>query len=207
MTTVAQRLVAIRRALDMTQAEMAQLAGISLLTYGRNERMHRNVSIGLLICLIERGFNANWLLTGIGEMRIGDAGEKPQDLTENVPGEVGASPKKPSRLSGFGPAILGFARRFGKTRQSPKAPSTEPHHDDLAVDKFAAAMKEKLARKRAEGRGGWNDPDQCTAQYLSTLLRKHVEKGDPIDVANFAMMLHQRGASISVTRNEGDQAR
>lgn len=81
-------------------------------------------------------------------------------------------------------------------------PVAAPHDDDLAVDKFAAAMKEKLARKRAEGRGGWNDPDQCTAQHLSALLRKHVEKGDPIDVGNLAMMLHQRGERITVAEVE-----
>ncbi len=82
----------------------------------------------------------------------------------------------------------------------------EPHHDDLGVDRFAVAMKGKLAKKRAEGFGGWNDLNQCTAQCLSEQLRKHVEKGDPVDVGNIAMMLHQRGERISVTRNEGDQA-
>lgn len=82
----------------------------------------------------------------------------------------------------------------------------EPHHDDLGVDRFAAAMKGKLAKKRAEGFGGWSDPNQCTAQYLSELLRQHAEKGDPVDVGNIAMMLHQRGERISVTRNEGGQA-
>lgn len=70
------------------------------------------------------------------------------------------------------------------------------HPDDLAVDNFAAAMKEKLAKKRNDGRGGWEDKEKCSNKYLSKLLREHVNKGDPVDVANLAMMLHQRGEKI-----------
>jgi len=72
----------------------------------------------------------------------------------------------------------------------------EAHPDDLAVDAFAYAMKQKMADARAKGRGGWEDPAQCSAVDLTRLLRDHVEKGDPRDVANFCMMLHQRGESI-----------
>ncbi|MCK5500376.1 MAG: hypothetical protein KAI82_03880, partial [Tritonibacter mobilis] len=71
------------------------------------------------------------------------------------------------------------------------------HPDDEAVDRFAAAMKAKLAVKRADGRGGWDDKAQCSQKFLSDLLRGHVDKGDPVDVANFAMMLHQRGEMIA----------
>jgi hypothetical protein len=70
------------------------------------------------------------------------------------------------------------------------------HTDELAVDRFAAAMKAKLAKKRVEGRGGWEDKDQCSAVLLSGLLRDHVDKGDPLDVGNLAMMLHQRDERI-----------
>src|SRR5690606_38012084 len=49
------------------------------------------------------------------------------------------------------------------------------HHDDLAVDRFAAAMKDKLAKKRAEGRGGWDRKDECSGAFLSQLLVEHVE--------------------------------
>lgn len=76
---------------------------------------------------------------------------------------------------------------------------TEPvsqHPDDEAVDAFAATMKAKLAKKRTEGRGNWQ---MCTSTYLSRLLREHVEKGDPVDVANLAMMLHQNGQCITLT--------
>lgn len=80
---------------------------------------------------------------------------------------------------------------------------TEPKHaDDIAVDQFAAAMKAKLARKRAEGRDGWHDKSQCNAGHLSQLLRGHVDKGDPVDVGNLAMMLHQRGEAIAPAEND-----
>ncbi len=69
--------------------------------------------------------------------------------------------------------------------------------DNRAVSSFSYAMRVKLAAKRLEGRGGWQDKEQCSNEYLSQLLREHVEKGDPVDVANFAMMLHQRGERIS----------
>lgn len=80
------------------------------------------------------------------------------------------------------------------------------HGDDIAVDFFAAAMKAKLAKKRGEGRGGWENKEDCSRVFLSELLREHVDKGDPVDVANFAMMIHQRGECIPlplpVTLNE-----
>jgi len=70
------------------------------------------------------------------------------------------------------------------------------HPDDRAVDAFAMSMKDKMAAARAKGRGGWEDPAQCSADDLSRMLRDHLEKGDPRDVANFCMMLHQRGEAI-----------
>jgi len=66
-----------------------------------------------------------------------------------------------------------------------------------AVTQFAIVMREKLAKSRLRGRGGWNDKGQCSQEHLSKLLREHVEKGDPVDVANLAMMLHQRGETIA----------
>lgn len=68
--------------------------------------------------------------------------------------------------------------------------------DEVGVEVLASAMKQKLHRKRAEGRGGWYD-SSCTGEYLSKLLREHVEKGDPVDVANFCMMLYNRGERIT----------
>ena len=73
--------------------------------------------------------------------------------------------------------------------------------DDAAVDRFAAAMKAKLAKAREKGRGGWDDPAQCSVEFLAKLLVEHLAKGNAgtfEDLANFAMMLHQRGADPQV---------
>lgn len=69
----------------------------------------------------------------------------------------------------------------------------DAHPDDKAVDLFAAAMKEKLAVKRAEGRGGWDNPEACTIEFLVRLLHGHIWKGDPVDIGNICMMLWNRG--------------
>lgn len=68
------------------------------------------------------------------------------------------------------------------------------HPDQLAVRKFAAAMEAKMAVSRAKGRSGWNDPEKCPAGHLAAMLLEHLQKGDPVDVANFCMMLWNRGA-------------
>ena len=74
------------------------------------------------------------------------------------------------------------------------APSAQP--DNAAVDRFAAAMKEKLRISREEkGRDGWQT---CSPEYLATLLVGHLKKGDPVDIANFCMMLHQTGAHHTI---------
>jgi hypothetical protein len=71
---------------------------------------------------------------------------------------------------------------------------TTEHPDALAIDAFAEAMKAKMRRSREEkGRDGWQT---ASSAHLTYLLVEHLEKGDPVDVANFAMMLHQNGQSI-----------
>lgn len=107
---------------------------------------------------------------------------------------VRAVQEVPGHLAGASLKALQAALSPDRAAQTDQ-PTTGPHPDDLAVDRCAAAMKAKLAKKRAEGRGGWEGPT-CTAALLSQMLREHVEKGDPVDVANLAMMLHQRGERI-----------
>ena len=79
------------------------------------------------------------------------------------------------------------------------------HNDDLAVDIFAEMMKQKLAKSREKGRGGWDDPEQCSVEILATLVIEHVEKGDPVDIANLAMMvaLREPGSKAIFTAMEG----
>ncbi|MDN7671297.1 hypothetical protein QZM22_01870 [Burkholderia oklahomensis] len=74
-------------------------------------------------------------------------------------------------------------------------PAAAPiHPDDACVDQFSASLKSKLALSRAKGRGGW---ESCDPADLSRMLRDHVEKGDPRDVANFCMFLWALGKPIS----------
>lgn len=79
----------------------------------------------------------------------------------------------------------------------------DKHPDDEAVDRFAAAMKEKLARKRREGRGGWQT---ASAEHLSALLINHLDKGDPVDLGNLAMMLHQNGQNFVLPGVRSDRS-
>lgn len=74
----------------------------------------------------------------------------------------------------------------------------KPSHDDetackVGVQLLSEAMLAKLAKKRDhENRGGWHDPKACDVRVLADMLIEHIEKGDPVDIANFAMMLHNR---------------
>ena len=80
-----------------------------------------------------------------------------------------------------------------------------PSYDDFAVEHFAGAMKAKMAASRAKGRGGWDDPKQCSIEMLQAMLLHHVAKGDPVDVANFCMMLWIRGG-LTAALKLGDAA-
>lgn len=68
--------------------------------------------------------------------------------------------------------------------------------DITGVDRFALAMKKKLAKKRTEGRSGWNTTPAlgwgCNVRELESMLRQHLEKGDVVDIANFCMMVWNR---------------
>jgi hypothetical protein len=72
------------------------------------------------------------------------------------------------------------------------------HTDDIAVQTFAEAMKAKMTLSRDKGRSGWETMPQ---EELWTALAMHIAKGDPVDVANFAMMIwaQQNPAKIGPT--------
>ena len=81
--------------------------------------------------------------------------------------------------------------------------SVPQHPDDVAVNCFADAMKARLAEKRKAGYGGWQDPNCVSATELSDrLLSSLFRKGDTVDVANLAMMLHQRCERICPSKSE-----
>lgn len=127
-----------------------------------------------------------WLWVG---ETVGDNGEKYYGLNVSIQDypEEGSIP------------IIEFERPNLSSLKS----DTE-HSDDAAVDRFAQAMKVKLGKARAKGRDGWDDPEQCSVEFLANLLLGHIGKGNPgnfEDIANLAMMLQQRGADPAILRD------
>lgn len=136
--------------------------------------------------LVDASFEAFNEITGLCS-NLREGGPVPEDLE-------GLS-------SGLESAIDIAANMLAKISDSRSAPipqQPEAEGDDIAVDRFAEAMKAKMAAARAKGRGGWEGPT-CNAEILSRMLRDHVEKGDPRDVANFCMMLWNRGEAIQAS--------
>jgi hypothetical protein len=68
----------------------------------------------------------------------------------------------------------------------------DKYMDEALCRTFGQIMEEKLKIKREEGRGGWWDAEECSIEYLKELLREHIDKGDMVDVANFAAMIYAR---------------
>lgn len=69
---------------------------------------------------------------------------------------------------------------------------------------LSEAMKTKLAMKRKQGRGGWDDKQACPPGRLQGMLIEHLQKGDPVDIGNFAMMIWSRGESVTSPGSEFD---
>lgn len=65
------------------------------------------------------------------------------------------------------------------------------HPDDDAVTQFAAQLRQRMADKRDQGRDGWMT---CPVEDLQLKLIRSIADGDPIDIGNYAMMMHARGA-------------
>jgi len=57
---------------------------------------------------------------------------------------------------------------------------------EACVDDFAEELKLKLTQKFLQGKSGWDDPDWPAEDIIQQLI-DHVEKGDYVDVAAFAM--------------------
>lgn len=86
-------------------------------------------------------------------------------------------------------------------------PMDEETLDEAAVDRFALAMKRKLSSARKKGRSGWIDTTYTPSDNLARGLVGHIFKGNQgnyEDIANFCMMLHQRGDSPSVLQKVVD---
>lgn len=70
----------------------------------------------------------------------------------------------------------------------------DPITDALALEIFFKRMTDKMIRSARSGRSGWQG---CSEGKLNRMLHAHIAKGDPVDVANFCMMLSALGYSTT----------
>ena len=90
-------------------------------------------------------------------------------------------------------------------------PNDEDHHANMAGwINFQRACIEKLNRKRAEGRGGWNDPEQCEERSLRIMLADHMARAagtqefsdeSLLDIANFCMFIWSHRRIVAGTKS------
>lgn len=78
--------------------------------------------------------------------------------------------------------------------------------DEVGRVRFAPAMSAELARRRAEGKTGWNNPDVCTIPQLETHMEERMAAGDVVGVACAAMMIWNRlNPDVSCTTTQGEK--
>lgn len=65
-------------------------------------------------------------------------------------------------------------------------------NDEAALGSFVKKMSLKLEKSRRKGRAGWENPEEVSPEELAKQLVEQVAKGDPVDIANYCMFLHQR---------------
>lgn len=63
----------------------------------------------------------------------------------------------------------------------------QPRAFDAVVNAFNKQMKVKFRKKYLEGRDGWDNRNQ--KHFIKASLKKHISKGDMVDVANLAAMI------------------
>lgn len=91
-----------------------------------------------------------------------------------------------------GGMIIGADMRTIADSLSQAARCVDRWRDEDHIRVFAAMMTGKMALKTAQGVHGW--PNLPTS-HLWAMLKEHVAKGDPIDIAIFAMMIHHNTAA------------
>lgn len=79
--SVAVRLKKVRNSLGKGQKEMAELLGVNYRTYQNYENALNAPNWDACESLVRLGVNANWLLTGEGEMQQGTAGGEAESGT------------------------------------------------------------------------------------------------------------------------------
>ncbi len=73
---------------------------------------------------------------------------------------------------------------------------SDKHPDDEAIDRCAAAMKERMREGRNAGKGGWDNPNECSVWRLNHLFKRQYIKPEHnkrwIDIVIYAMMIWYR---------------
>ena len=62
------------------------------------------------------------------------------------------------------------------------------------IEEFSERMLRKLKHKSRQGFNNWRN---CPPELFRKSLTEHIEKGDPVDVANIAFFLYQLGAQTN----------
>ena len=70
--------------------------------------------------------------------------------------------------------------------------------ENKAVDYLAKQMKQRLAEKRLQGYSGWTN---CDKAVILDGLNKSVDKGSPVDVANYCALLLARNDTTNTLDN------
>tara|TARA_R110002072_G_scaffold273116_3_gene433471 strand:- start:4356 stop:4682 length:327 start_codon:yes stop_codon:yes gene_type:complete len=79
-------------------------------------------------------------------------------------------------------------------RRISRGRASETFTDDSMVDLASQAMKDKLRVSRRRVRQGWWRKDICSTERLKKMMANHIDKGDMVDVMNFAAMIFVREA-------------
>lgn len=74
--------------------------------------------------------------------------------------------------------------------------SEESVIDCRAVLQCALGMMGKMHEASEKGRSGWHDPQRCSLESLTHMFFRRIQKGDMIDVMNFAMMIWSRASQL-----------
>ncbi|GEM_PF-2147365 len=100
------------------------------------------------------------------------------------------------------PALIEETAEEKTARLNAEWSAREAAGDEEALVTFTGWMRDKLAKKRAEGLYGWRS-DGCAALVkpaeLAERLVAQVGKGDPVDIAILSMMLAIRAGAMSAS--------
>ena len=83
-----ERLKNVRDSLGKSQTDMAGILGINYRTYQNYEVGRSDIGWDALSALAKLGFDANWLLTGEGEMKRGEVGTSAGQVLESAAGRM-----------------------------------------------------------------------------------------------------------------------